>query len=188
MRKLSVLVGALALAAALGACSGSNTSGTETLTAVVSGSSAAKLLNSNSNAPLIFPAMVFSGPVNTSVNHFALGNSDSATHTFITPAGDLAITRTVKNSAQSQPSVTGKSGSTCSFKFRAGTGTYVVNGSKSTGKFAGATGHGNYSISFVAEADLLAGKTTCSDNNTGSVIAKGAAITFRASGPLTIKS
>jgi len=187
MRTVAVLTGAVALAAALSACGSSNTSGTETITAVVKGSAAATILNSR-NSNLAFPSLVFSGPVNTSISHFSLNGSNKATHTFVTPAGNLAVTRSVKSNGQSQPTVTGKSGKACDFKFSAGTGTYVVDGSKSTGKFAGATGHGNYSISFVAEADLMPGKTTCSDNNTGNVIAKRAEISFRASGPLTIKS
>ena len=56
------------------------------------------------------------------------------------------------------------------------------------GKFAGATGSGTYAITLLAEANLLPGKTSCSANNTGNVIAKGASITFKATGPLTLKS
>jgi hypothetical protein len=51
--------------------------------------------------------------------------------------------------------------------------SYTVLGSKSTGKFAGATGSGTYAITILAEANLLPGKTTCSANNTGNAIAKG---------------
>ena len=58
---------------------------------------------------------------------------------------------------------------------------------QSTGKFAGATGSGTYAITILAEANLLPGKTTCSANNTGNAIAKGASITFKATGPLTLK-
>ncbi len=58
--------------------------------------------------------------------------------------------------------MTGKSGSTCYFTQNGGTGTYTVLGSKSTGKFAGATGSGTYAITLLAEANLLAGRTTCS--------------------------
>jgi len=65
--------------------------------------------------------------------------------------------------------------------------SYTVLGSKSTGKFAGATGGGTYAITILAEANLLPGKTTCSANNTGNAIAKGASITFKATGPLTLK-
>jgi hypothetical protein len=170
------------------AASGSS-SGTETLTGVESGAAAAKLLNSNSNAPFVFTSLVFSGPVDTSISNYSLGNGKSATstHTFVTPAGNFAVTRTIKSKGQAQPSVTGQSGSTCHFKQNAGGGSYTVNGSKSTGKFAGATGSGSFTLTIIASAELLAGKTTCSANNTGNALGAGALITFKASGPLTLK-
>ena len=204
MRKLAVLAGAVALAATVGACSSSGSSassstsakatatpksGTETLTATVTGAAAAKLLNSNA-APS-FPSLVFTGPVDTTVTGpVSLGNNGNAkttTHTFVTPVGNFTAQRTVKTKGQTQPTVTGKSGSTCYFTLNGGTGSYVVLGSKSTGKFAGATGSGTYAVTILAEANLLAGKTTCSAKNTGSVAVKGASITFKSSGPLTLK-
>jgi hypothetical protein len=193
MRALvATLSGAVALAIGLAAgstaASGSS-SGTETLTGVVSGAAAANLLNSNSNAPLKFTSLVFSGPVDTSISNVGLGggNSKTATHTFVTPAGNFTVARTAKSGGQSQPTVTGQSGNTCHFTLNGGTGIYKVVGSKSTGKFAGATGSGTYALTIVASADLTEGKTTCSGNNTGNVVATGASITFKASGPLTLK-
>jgi len=84
--------------------------------------------------------------------------------------------------------VTGKSGSTCYFTQNGGGGKYKVDGSKSTGKFAGATGSGTFVTTFVYAADLSPGKTTCTANNTGNVVPTGALITFKLSGPLTLKS
>ena len=84
--------------------------------------------------------------------------------------------------------MTGKSGSTCYFTQNGGGGKYKVDGSKSTGKFADATGSGTFVTTIVAAADLLPGKTTCTPNNTGNVLPTSASITFKASGPLTIKS
>ena len=115
------------------------------------------------------------------------GNAKTAMHTFVTPADNFTVQHTAKTNGQAQPTVTGKSGSTCYFKLDGGTGTYTVLGSKSTGKFAGATGSGTYAITILAEANLLPGKTTCSANNTGNAIAKGTSITFKATGPLTLK-
>ena len=179
---------AIGLAAGSSAASGSS-SGTETLTGVVSGAAAAKLLNSNSNPPLKFTSLVFRGPVNISISNAVIGSGKSvtATHAFVTPAGNLTVTRTVTSTGQAQPSVTGKTGNTCHFTQNIGTGTYTVDSSKSTGKFAGATGSGTFAVTIVASADLSAGKTTCSANNTGKVMATGALITFKASGPLTLK-
>lgn len=185
MRKVAVLTGAVALAAALSACGSSSNTGTETVTAVVTGSAAAKVLNSNSST-LTLPSVVFSGPVDTSMSSWSLGGNQ-ATHTFATPAGKLTVNRKI-TSNQSQPILTSKSGNACYFKLAAQTGTYTVDGSQSSGKFAGATGHGTFAITAVAAADLLPGKTTCTLNNTGNVIAKGASIDFKASGPLTVKS
>jgi len=190
MRKLACLAGAIAVAAGVVACGGSSTvSGTETLTGVLGGAAAAQLLNSNSNVPLAFSSLVFAGPVKTSVANISLGNNKSRTanHTFVTPAGNFTVTRTVKTNGQPQPSVTGKTGSLCYFTQNAGTGSYIVDGSQSTGKFAGATGSGTYSVTIVAASNLLPGKTACSANNTGKVSAKGTVITFKASGPLTVK-
>lgn len=193
-RRSAALLGAIALAVGLAACSSSgsstNSPGTETLTAVDSGAAAADQLNSSSNAPLTFHSLVLSGPVATSMTNVTLGSGSSktATHTFVTPAGNFTVTRTIKSKGQAQPSVTGKSGSTCYFKQNAGGGSYTVDGSKSTGRFAGATGSGTYNVTILAAADLLAGKTTCTADNTGNVVPKGASITFKASGPLTLKS
>lgn len=190
MRKLACLAGAIAVAAGVGACGSSSTvSGTETLTGVLGGAAAAKLLNSNSNGALRFSSLVFAGPVKTSVANVSLGNNKSSTanHTFVTPAGNFTVTRTVKSRGEPQPSVTGKSASICYFRQTGGTGSYIVDGSQSTGKFAGATGSGTYSVTIVATANLLPGKTACSANNTGNVSAKGTVITFMASGPMTIK-
>lgn len=189
---VATLSGAVALAIGLAAgstaASGSS-SGTETLTGVMSGAAAAKLLNSNGNPPLKFTSLVFSGPVVTSISNAGIGSGKSvtATHAFVTPAGSLTVTRTVTSTGQAQPTVTGKIGNTCHFTQNIGTGTYTVDSSKSSGKFEGATGSGNFAVTIVASADLSAGKTTCSANNTGKVMARGASITFKASGPLTLK-
>jgi hypothetical protein len=205
MRKPACLAGAIALAITVGACSSSGSSasgstsakpaatprsGTETLVGTVTGAAAAKLLNSNSNVGLSFSSLVFTGPVSTTIKGpvgLGGGKAKTATHTFVTPAGNFTIQRTAKTNGQAQPTVTGKSGSTCYFTQNGGTGTYTVLGSKSTAKFAGATGSGTYAITILAAANLLRGKTTCSAKNTGTVAVKGASITFKATGPLTLK-
>jgi hypothetical protein len=63
-----------------------------------------------------------------------------------------------------------------------------VEGSQSTGKFAGATGNGSYAITILGAAPLLAGKTTCTTPNTGDVVPQGASINFRAVGPIVPNS
>jgi hypothetical protein len=197
MKKLAGLAGAVVLATALGACSSASSStsakataspmsGTETFTGTIAGAAAAKWVNSNGNAPLSFPALVFTGPVDTTIKGPVNLGSGSGTHTFVTPAGDFTVQHTAKTNG-GQATVTGKSGNTCYFKVNGGTGAYTVLGSKSTGEFAGATGGGTYVITFLAEGNLLPGKTICGVNTTGNALAQGALITFKATGPLTLK-
>jgi hypothetical protein len=188
MRKLAAFTGTVALAVWLGACGSSSTSGTETFTGVIGGAAAANTFNSNSNTALSFHSLVFSGPVNTTATNVSLGSSANGPHTFHTPAGNLTVTHEQKTNGNENPTITGKTGDTCHLKGSGGTGTYTVDGSQSTGSFAGATGSGTYSISYVAAATLHPGDSTCTVNNIGNVVATGAAITFKASGPMTIKS
>ena len=199
MRKLAGLAGAIALAAAVGACSssGSSTSatakatpgsGTETITATLTGAPAASYLTSGGATPPAFPSVVFAGVVNTTIRGpVTLGHSTAktVTYTFMTPAGNLTIRRTQKT-LNNQLASAGQSGSTCYFT-ASSTGVYTVVGSQSTGKFAGATGSGTYVTTVALGADLQPGRTTCSLSNAGKVIAKGTSITYRASGPLTVK-
>ena len=197
MRKLAGLAGAVALAAAVGACSSSGSStgatatprsGTETITATLTGAPAARYFSSSGATPPSFPSVVFAGVVNTTIRGpVTLGHSTAktVTYTFVTPAGNLTIRRTQKT-RRNQLAPAGRSGSTCYFTASV-TGVYTVAGSQSTGKFAGATGGGAYVTTVVVGADLLPGRTTCSVSNAGNVIAKGTSITYRASGPLTVK-
>ena len=187
MRKLLALIGVGALAVGLSACGSSGTSGTEVLTGSLTGAPAASILNSSGNPALRLSTLTFSGPVDTSVSNIPLGGGGTGP-AFSTPDGNFAVSHKTKKPGPAQPTLTGKTGNTCHFTWLLASGTYIVNGSKSTGKFAGATGHGTYTVSIVASANLLPGKTTCSSNNTGNVLAQGAAINFKASGPLTLKS
>src|SRR5262249_19124530 len=77
MRKLAGLAGALALAAAVGACSSSGRtgatatatprSGTETITAALTGAPAASYFTSGGATSPSFPSVVFAGVVNTTI-------------------------------------------------------------------------------------------------------------------------
>ena len=199
MRKLAGLAGAIALAAAVGACSSSGgstgatatampRSGIETITATLAGAPAASYFDSGGITPPSFPSVVFAGVVNTTIRGpVTLGHSTgkTITHTFVTPAGNFTIRRTEKT-RHNQLAPAGRSGNTCYFT-ASSTGVYTVVGSQSTGTFAGATGSGTYVTTVVLGADLQPGRTTCSVSNADSVIAKGTSITYRASGPLTVK-
>ena len=199
MRKLAGLAGAIALAAAVGACSSSGgstgatatampRSGIETITATLAGAPAASYFDSGGITPPSFPSVVFAGVVSTTIRGpVTLGHSTgkTITHTFVTPAGNFTIRRTEKT-RHNQLAPAGRSGNTCYFT-ASSTGVYTVVGSQSTGTFAGATGSGTYVTTVVLGADLQPGRTTCSVSNADSVIAKGTSIIYRASGPLTVK-
>jgi len=199
VRKLAGLAGAIALAAAAGACSSSGgstsatatavpRSGTETITAMLTGAPAASYFSGGGATPPSFPSVVFAGVVSTTIRGpVTLGHSTgkTITHTFVTPAGNFTIRRTEKT-RHNQLAPAGRSGNTCYFT-ASSTGVYTVVGSQSTGTFAGATGGGTYVTTVVLGADLLPGRTTCSVSNAGTVTAQGTSITYRASGPLTVK-
>ena len=61
------------------------------------------------------------------------------------------------------------------------------HGTEARGREQVGTGGGTYVTTVVVGADLQPGRTTCSVSNAGTVVAKGTSITYRASGPLTVK-
>jgi hypothetical protein len=182
---------------AVAACSSSSstatttttTTGIETLHGADTGSTAAANLNSNSNAPLQFPAFTYSGPVNLTVKPFTLPNSNGPSGTNTLPGGLRVhhVSALPSSSSNAPPPATwALKGGNCYFTATFDKGNYtVVTGS--TGKFAGATGHGSYLITATGSAPLAKGKTTCSFSSIGPVSSQGASIIFSASGPLTVK-
>ena len=184
------------IAGAVAACGSSSSApatktGTETITAVVSGSTAARSLNSNSNGPLPFTSATFAGPVNVTVNPFHLGGGANGKGKFTTPAGTLALSHQTAPGfgANSSPPVTWKkSGDACMFTATFSKGTFTAIPGESTGKFRGATGHGTFVITASGAVKLPAGKTSCAGANPGNVQPAGAAIKFTASGKITVKS
>lgn len=198
MRKLAVLAGGIAIAAAACSSGPTTTSGTETITGTATGQAAAANLNNpNQNAPLGFPTFTYAGPVNTSVSSYTLpgGNGQGTqTGTLKTPAGNLVIThtRTYSLPNNAAPPLIAKSGDVCIFGAAVQKGTYVVDGSKSTGKFHNATGHGNYAVTIHIGATMPKGKTTCNIDDYGqsgpTAVATGSSVLFKATGPLTVSS
>jgi hypothetical protein len=197
--KLAALAGAVVIAAVAAACSSGPTtkSGTETITGTESGQAVVTLLNSSANVQPVFPVFTYTGPVNTVAKNFKLpgGDAKTETDTLLTPAGNLTLThtRTYQAGQTTKPTLTGKSGSVCIFSFTAESGTFVAVPSKSTGQFAGATGHGTYKITINMGAALPAGKTTCNVKDFGPhgptpIAQQGTSFVFRATGPLTVKS
>jgi hypothetical protein len=180
--------GVAALAVGCGSTS-STKSGTQTLSASITGSKAiATLEGQNSNAPLTFPEITWAGVVSTTAHNVNLGGGGNGSeHTFETPAGDFAVTHFSQN-PNGVGSATGPVNGVCSFK-DVTSGTYTVVTDKSTGSFKGATGHGDFANTLSGTGPIQAKATTCSVGNNGPNISgiKSASIVFKASGPLTVK-
>ena len=192
MRKITMALAAGVVLAAAGCTSTPAKPSAETIAGTVSGSQAAADLNSTSTrAPLVFPVMSFTGAVTTSARITLTGGGKAGNAVFKTPAGDLDVHHVPGGkgsmswlSPQPPDASPGhiRVSDLCTFSAVFSSGTYTVTGG--TGKFAKATGHGTYRVSAYGEADLLKGKSACSDTTTGPVLADGAEIAFLASGPL----
>jgi len=192
MNKILPAAGLAALVLAATACSSSSssthatgsssathaaTTGTESMTGQVTGAAAV----TGTNGPTV--PLTLTGPVaTTSAFTPPGGTSTHSVVTFKTPDGNLVVAA-VAPGANQNPALNAK---TCAMA-QTIHATYVVNGAKSTGKFAGATGKGTATFSFAATAPKLAsGK--CNDSENAQPLAKGAIVIFTASGPLTLKS
>jgi hypothetical protein len=192
MNKLTVLAVGSALVAVLAACSSSSgtstaashsapastvpKSGTETLTGQVTG--AAAVANTTTFH------LKFAGPV-TTTGTFTPPDSDAKTQAvvFQTQAGDMAVSATMTSNPNAAPTIV--NAAQCRFSFATRV-DYTVDGAKSTGSFAGATGTGKATVTFTADAPKLSsGKCNMSQN--AKPLANGAIGVFDASGPITVK-
>lgn len=151
------------------------TAGTETITGTVSGAAA------EANNPT-FP-LTFRGPVNTTASWTPPGGSATTqVTTFKTTAGNLTVTAHIPASQQNAPPA--YLGSPCRYGFTMHV-TYVIDGSKSTGKWAGATGHGAVIVAFTAEfPKLSSGKCNISQN--AQPVSGTSKAVFTAAGPVTL--
>ncbi len=203
MRRRTLAVSAaVPLIALAAACSSSSTTtvhtppppktGTETISAAISGKTAAANLNSNSSAPLSFGTATLTGPVAATITPFTLtGNGNKGTVTWTTSAGPITVVHTAApgsppaNSNTPPPATWTKSGNICHFVANFSAGTF----SAATGSFSDITSWtGNYKVTAIGNAPLASGKTTCSFPNVDNVETSGASVTFNATGPITVKS
>ena len=186
--KRSLVVGTVLFAGALAAgCSSSAPSGvtsthtstsgavttTRTGTFTIHGdtTSTAQIRSNVTHIPVIT-----SGVVKAQHDNFPLGNSKSNKGTFKFQSGTLAVTHNKGVTHQKF------SKAACSFT-ETNTGTYKVLGSTSTGAFKGATGHGNYMVTFYGKFKVVSGK--CHAGQKAEPVSGKA--TFRATGPLTVR-
>lgn len=134
-----------------------------------------------SNQPTTYP-LTFTGPVTTTGKFTPPDNNN--THqvgVFQTAAGNMYVNATVSGQ-NTQPQA---AGADCLYKIPINA-AYVVDGAKSTGKFAGATGHGTARVSVEFHAPKLA-NGHCDMSKNAKPLTSGAVSTFTASGPLTVK-
>jgi hypothetical protein len=197
LRPIYLFFAALSIVAA--ACSSSSsspaapTTGTETLSAVVTGADAAANLNNNSSAPLGFPEGTWTGLIATSLKPFALGGPDIGTTHWATPAGTSTVTHSpaagFANSSAPPASATHwtKSGSNCSLTVTFSKGTFMFVPASSTGSFARLSGTGTYAVTAQATAPLKPGKTACTFAAIDKFAASGAKISFNATAPAVLK-
>jgi hypothetical protein len=198
LRPVYLLIAAVSILGA--ACSSSSSSsgpmsGTETISAVVSGSEAASQLNSNSNAPLTFPTGTWTGVVATSISPFTLGGgpASSGFGHWATPEGTNTVYH-VAGAGYTNPNAPPpasatkwvKNGTDCSLTVMFSKGFYFLVPDMSTGKFATLDGEGAYSVVAQGIAPLKSGDSTkpCSFATIGPFGNDGAKITFNASGPV----
>lgn len=163
MRKTIVLgLGAAAVAVAAGCSSSpSTTSGTEVLSGSTANISATSL------------PLTLSGPVATH-GALELNNSNSTQGVIKTAVGDLHVTH---NNPSPPPSV---NTSSCTAT-QVNNGNYKITGG--TGKFSGAAGHGNFTISFTGTFPKTNGQ--CSITQSSNPVS--GTTTFHGSGPITVK-
>lgn len=191
---LAALTAMLALAAGVAACSttvstssaqssatpsgvtptGAAKSRTETIYGEITG---AEALASN---PVF--NLTFSGPVNTtSTNPLGPQPRKGTSHTFTTGAGNLVVT--LDNAGITTGGL--RSATTCAAAFTT-TVPFTVNGPKSTGQFAGASGSGKAVVVFSGELPKLS-NGRCNQTPEALPSQQTAAATFTATVPLTVK-
>jgi hypothetical protein len=174
------IMGAAAAAALLlvAACSSNSSAGTETITGQISGHA------TDANDPTI--PLTFRGPVNATASWtLPTANGTRLVTTFRTTAGNLTLNVTLLNpSSQAQ-----YAGPPCRYAVTTQV-AYTVDGAKSTGKFAGASGSGRAAVTFSVEVPKQAGTPYCEDlNNPRTQPLNGTGkIVFTGAGPLTVRT
>ena len=175
--KLTLLAAATILTLAACSSTPSTTTGTETWRATETGAAVV------GTGPPVYH-LQFTGPVQaTSTWSPPDNNATKATVTFKTTAGNLTVDASVPDNANPPTTTNAKS---CQ-SIQTITGTYTVVGSKSTGKFKNATGHGTIKDVFAATLPKLS-NGHCNTSESAQPLAAGAWTALVVSGPMTVTS
>lgn len=192
MKKLAAFTGAIALVGALGACSSSSSSTGAAATKSATPKPTAQIVAGQvTGAAAVAKTTVIplklTGVVDTT-GTVTLPNTN-ATHvtvTFATKAGNLVVAASAPD-ANAAPTVVNAAQCRGKSTIHA---TYTVDGSTSTGTFAGATGSGKATVVFEADGPKYTSGSQngqCNMSNNAQPLATGALATFAAAGPLTLK-
>jgi len=182
MKNLAVLTGAIALAGALGACSSSSSSTATASAAPMSGTETAYGKGSAATVSSLVFHLTFKGPVDTTgTTPLGATPAKGVSYTATTAAGNLVVTA---NSAGTTKGGV-KSTKACLATYTS-TVPFTVDGAKSTGKFAGATGSGKSVVVFSGVLPKLS-NGTCNESQSAVPSAKKAVGTFTSTGTLTLK-
>ncbi len=187
MRILAAVTATIALTAGLAACSSSSSAATPTAKTSAAPTSGTETIYGKLTGPAVTTGnpvihLTLTGLVATT-GKAAVGSTPrkGESLTFRTGAGNLAVTY------GSAPAPTGRliSASTCLVVVKL-TVPFSVDGAKSTGKFADATGTGK-AVAVVSGdlPKLSSGK--CNESNTAHLTAKTAVARFKATVKLTVK-
>lgn len=153
-------------------------SGTETITGQVSGAAA------DATGPTI--PLTFRGPVNATGSWtLPSANDTHQVTTFRTTAGNLTINATLLNPNGPTQYI----GAPCRYGSTARV-VYTVDGARSTGKFAGASGSGRVAVTSSVELPKQAGTPYCTEPSNYKIQPlKGTGkIVFTGAGPLTVRT
>ncbi len=158
MSKIIYALPAVVAAGALAACgSGTSSSGSSAKpSASTTGNTSITATSTNPRATTV--AVHATGVINQTGTLQLPRGSGAATIKFVFPNGTLAA-----NASRSATKSVHVDNKNCAASQVSG-GSYTVNSSSSTGKYSGATGHGNYTLTYGAKLPKKNGKCDLSRN------------------------
>jgi hypothetical protein len=179
MSKIIYALPAVVAAGALAACGSSGTSSSSSAKPSASATGTTSITATSTNPRATTVTVHASGVINQTGTLTLPRGSGAATIKFVFPNGTLAA-----NASRSATKSVHVANTSCAASQVSG-GSYTVNSSSSTGKYSGATGHGNYTLTYGAKLPKKNGKCDLSRNVQP---VKGTLrLSILVRGPLTVK-
>lgn len=179
MSRIAYTLPVLAAAGALAACGGSPASSGGTASPSPTKSGTASITASSTNPRATTLTVHASGIINQTGTFQLPHGSGAALVKFVFPNGTLAA-----NTSRSATKSVHVNNQTCVASQVSG-GTYTVNSGTSTGKYSGATGNGNYTLTYGATLPKKNGKCDLSRNV--QPVKGSLKLNILVRGPLTLK-